>query len=290
VTSGIYQATYPSIPLSNPAHSTYFRTRHGDTHATPAGRRGDAAGIYSSATSTATFRPVTRRWRRVVPYHTALPRVTFPHHQLMRKRLPMLNNLAILCLGLYPPPPQYASLFFSGASVSPRRSQPFKRSAPIQIPLGQRALSRPTIAQLWMPIVTFSRRALFADDAFGAVALVDTNILVFTAILRPPNRWRAVLCFRAVGRLRCISSHCIPPSNGALTMGPSVGRSPKPSLSPTSFPSDLVRRRMASPLRWYASSSRSSRNLSVAFLLSVVGPPKKLPRKRLGLRCFYFRA
>jgi hypothetical protein len=96
-----------------------------------------------------------------------------------------------------------------------------------------------------MPIATFSRRALLADDTFGAVALVDTNILVFTAILRPPNRWRAVLCFRAVGRLRCIPSPCIPPSNGALTMGPLVGRTPKPSLSPTSFPSDLARPRMA---------------------------------------------
>jgi hypothetical protein len=30
----------------------------------------------------------------------------------------------------------------------------------------------------------------------------DTNILVVTATLRPPNRWHAVLRFRAVGRLR----------------------------------------------------------------------------------------
>jgi hypothetical protein len=51
-----------------------------------------------------------------------------------------------------------------------------------------------------------------------------------------------------------------------------------------------IRPRTASPLRWYDSSSRSSRSLSVAFCLSVVGPPKGLPRKRLGRRCFYFRA
>jgi hypothetical protein len=52
-----------------------------------------------------------------------------------------------------------------------------------------------------MPIATFSRRALFADDTFGAVALVDTNIIVFTAILPPPNRWHAMFRFCAVGRL-----------------------------------------------------------------------------------------
>jgi hypothetical protein len=39
-------------------------------------------------------------------------------------------------------------------------------------------------------------------------------------------------------------------------MGALVGRTPKLSSSPTSFPSDLVRRRTASPLRWYALSSR----------------------------------
>jgi hypothetical protein len=92
------------------------------------------------------------------------------------------------------------------------------------------------------PIATFSRRALFADDAFGVVALVDTNILVFTAKLRPPNRRDAALHLCAVGgRLRCIPSPCPPPSNCALTMGPLVGRTPKPYPSPTSFPSDLVR-------------------------------------------------
>jgi hypothetical protein len=83
---------------------------------------------------------------------------------------------------------------------------------------------------------------------------------------------------------------CPPPSNGALTMGLLVGRTPKPSSSPISFPSDLVRPGTAPPLRWYASSSRSSRSLSVAFHLSTVGPPKGLPWKRLGRRCFYFRA
>jgi hypothetical protein len=81
-----------------------------------------------------------------------------------------------------------------------------------------------------------------------------------------------------------------PPSDGALTMGPLVGRTPKTSLSPTSVPSDLVRPRTASPLRWYASLSRSSRSLSAAFCPSAVGPPKGLPQKRLGRRCFYFRA
>jgi hypothetical protein len=55
-----------------------------------------------------------------------------------------------------------------------------------------------------MPITTFSRRALFAGDTFGAVTLVDTNMLVLTAILRPPNRRHAVLRFPAVGSLRCI--------------------------------------------------------------------------------------
>jgi hypothetical protein len=153
----------------------------------------------------------------------------------------------------------------------------------------QRALSRPTIAQLWMPIATFSRCALFANDTFGAVALVDANILL-TAIPRPPNRRHAVLRFRADGRPRCIPSPCPPPSNGALTMGPLVGRTPKPSSSFTSVPSDLVRPRTASPLRRYASSSRPSRSLSVAFCLSAIGPPKGLPRKRFGRRCLYFRA
>jgi hypothetical protein len=98
-----------------------------------------------------------------------------------------------------------------------------------------------------MPIATFLRRALFAGDTFGAVALMDTNILVLTAILRPPNRRQAVLRFRAVGRPRCIPSSCPPLSNGALTMGPLVGRTPKPCSSPTSFPSDLVRLGTASP-------------------------------------------
>jgi hypothetical protein len=138
-----------------------------------------------------------------------------------------------------------------------------------------------------MPIAAFSRRARFADDSFEAVAFVDTNIFVFTAPLRPPKRRHAVLRFRAVGRLLCLPTPCQSPSNGALTMRPLVGRTPKPSSSPTSFPSDLVRPRTASHLRWYASSSRSSRSLSVSLCLSVVGPPKGLPRKRLGLRCFY---
>jgi hypothetical protein len=101
----------------------------------------------------------------------------------------------------------------------------------------------------------FSRRALFADDTFGAVALVDTNIRALTAIQRHPNSRHAVLRFRAVGRPRRIPSSCPPPSNEALTMGPLAGRTLKPSLSPTSFLSDLVRPRTASPLRWYASSS-----------------------------------
>jgi hypothetical protein len=48
------------------------------------------------------------------------------------------------------------------------------------------------------------------------VALVDTITFAFTAIRRPPNRWYAVLFFRAVGRLRCLSSPWPPPSNGAL--------------------------------------------------------------------------
>jgi hypothetical protein len=63
--------------------------------------------------------------------------------------------------------------------------------------------------QLWMPIATFLRRALVADDTFGAVTLVDTNNLVLTAKLRPPNRRHAVLRFPAVGRLRCIPNPCL---------------------------------------------------------------------------------
>jgi hypothetical protein len=141
-----------------------------------------------------------------------------------------------------------------------------------------------------MPIATFSRRALFADDTFEAVALVNTNILVFTATLRHPSRRHAVLRFRAVGRLRCIPNLCTPPPNGALTMGPQAGITQKPPSSPTSCPSDLVRLRATLPLRWSALSSRPSRSLSVAFRLSAVGPPKGLPLKRLGRRCFYFRA
>jgi hypothetical protein len=54
-----------------------------------------------------------------------------------------------------------------------------------------------------MPIATFSRHALFADDAFGLAALADTNILVFAATLRALNGRHAVLRFRTVGRLRC---------------------------------------------------------------------------------------
>jgi hypothetical protein len=79
------------------------------------------------------------------------------------------------------------------------------------------------------------------------MALVDTNILVFTAILRPPKSRHAVFHFRAVDRLRCIPSPPPPPSNGALTMGPLVGRNPKPYSSPTSFPPDLVRPRTEFP-------------------------------------------
>jgi hypothetical protein len=67
-----------------------------------------------------------------------------------------------------------------------------------------------------MPIATFSRRAIFSDDTFGAVALVGTNIVVFTAILRPPDRRHAVLRFRAVGRLRWIHVPWPPPSNVPL--------------------------------------------------------------------------
>jgi hypothetical protein len=44
-----------------------------------------------------------------------------------------------------------------------------------------------------MLIATFSGRALFADYTFGVVAVVDTNILALTVILRPPNRRHAVL-------------------------------------------------------------------------------------------------
>jgi hypothetical protein len=79
------------------------------------------------------------------------------------------------------------------------------------------------------------------------VALPCTNILVFITTLRPPNRRHAVLRFRAVGRLRCLPSPYPPPSSGALTMGPLVGRTAKPSSSPTSFSSDLVRPQTASP-------------------------------------------
>jgi hypothetical protein len=129
----------------------------------------------------------------------------------------------------------------------------------------------------------------FGGQYFGSGGLGRHQILFFAAILRPPNRRHVVLRFRAVGRLRYTPSPCPPPSNGALAMGSLVWRPPKPSSSPTSFPSDLVRPRTASPLRWYASSSRSWRSLSVAFYLSVVWPTKGLPRKRLGWRCFYFR-
>jgi hypothetical protein len=44
-----------------------------------------------------------------------------------------------------------------------------------------------------MPIATFSRRALFADDTFGVVALIDTNLFALIATLRPSNRRHAVL-------------------------------------------------------------------------------------------------
>jgi hypothetical protein len=48
-------------------------------------------------------------------------------------------------------------------------------------------------------------------------------------------------------------------------MGPFMGGTPKPSSSPISFPSNLVRRRTAS----------SSKSLLVAFYLSMVGPHKE---------------
>jgi hypothetical protein len=113
--------------------------------------------------------------------------------------------------------------------------------------------SFPTLEALCAHLNPPGTTCTFADDTFGAVALVGTNILVLTAILRPHRRRHAVLRFRAVGRLRCIPSPCPPPSNCALAMGPLVGRAPKLSSSPTTFPSDLVRPRTASPLRWYAS-------------------------------------
>jgi hypothetical protein len=85
----------------------------------------------------------------------------------------------------------------------------------------------------------------------GGLSKHKTNF--FTATLRPPNRRHAVLRFRAVGRLRCLSNPRPPPSNGNLSMGPLMGRTPKPSSSPTSFPSDILRPRTASPLQWYDS-------------------------------------
>jgi hypothetical protein len=81
-----------------------------------------------------------------------------------------------------------------------------------------------------MPIATFSRTALFADDAFGAVALVDTNILVFTAILRLPNHRYVVLRFRAVGRLRCTPNPCPPAVQWCLDHGAIGGESSKASF------------------------------------------------------------
>jgi hypothetical protein len=99
-----------------------------------------------------------------------------------------------------------------------------------------------------MPIATFARRALLADDAFGVVVLVDTNNRFFTATLRPPNHRHAVLRFRAVERPRCLPVPCSPPFYCALIMGPLVGRSPKPFSSHTSFPFDLVRPPFGIPL------------------------------------------
>jgi hypothetical protein len=93
--------------------------------------------------------------------------------------------------------------------------------------------------------------------------------------LRPPNRRHAVLRFRAVGRPMFLPTPCPPPFNGVLIIGLHVG----------------LRPRAASPFRRCASSSRSLRTLPVMFCLSVVGPPKEIPRKQLdGHRAFYSRA
>jgi hypothetical protein len=133
-----------------------------------------------------------------------------------------------------------------------------------------------------------SRAAHFiGDESFGLMALINTNIL--TALIRPPN---LVLCFFAVGHPRCLPSPSPPPLNVALIIWPRVGRAPNPSLKLYIFSSGMSFKGNYAcvPLRWCASSNRSSGSLLVAFSLSVVEQAKVLPWKRLGLRCFYSRA